>query len=245
MKWIGSILVAVSLATGALAAATAYLAPLDLPDEQLVGLTLNAPAGGTVAPGGEPRPLADKGASLNRALVAQLRDAGVRYVIVREFLGKQGLPRWPGKWAFVASLVGLTVGAGLMRHSTRRTLAAAVAMEGTASPSQALAAVRHEVEQLRSEVAGIVNRRRQQETIVSRLTHLQQTHMLALVEARPRFIARLGMAGFATLMDGYAAAERQINRAWSAAADGISDEAHACLAEASRILDETQRALES
>lgn len=46
MKLIGSLVVIASLVFGVLSAATAYLPKLSLPDERLLGLTLNAHAGG-------------------------------------------------------------------------------------------------------------------------------------------------------------------------------------------------------
>jgi hypothetical protein len=74
--------------------------------------------------------------------------------------------------------------------------------------------------------------------ILARVGELQKTHMTAFVEARPLLIVRLGLGGYAELMDRYAAAERQINRAWSAAADGVLAEAVSCLERASELLDE-------
>ena len=45
------------------------------------------------------------------------------------------------------------------------------------------------------------------------------------------------------IMDRFAAAERQINRAWSAAADGVYAEAETCLTTAVDRLDETAKTL--
>ena len=57
MKSIGQILVWVSLAGGAMCAATAYLVSLDAPDGRLAGLTLAAPAGNVEQPAGTTVPL--------------------------------------------------------------------------------------------------------------------------------------------------------------------------------------------
>lgn len=76
-------------------------------------------------------------------------------------------------------------------------------------------------------------------TIIDRLNEAQRKHMEAFIVSRPQLIERLGLAGFAELMDSYAAFERQVNRAWSAAADGVYEEAVECLDNASELLEET------
>ena len=78
-----------------------------------------------------------------------------------------------------------------------------------------------------------------QHAIIERLGEVQSTHVPAFVDARPLLISRLGLSGFAELMDRFAAMERQVNRAWSAAADGVEDEALDCLERASALAAET------
>jgi hypothetical protein len=51
------------------------------------------------------------------------------------------------------------------------------------------------------------------------------------------------MGGYAELMDRFAAGERQINRAWSAAADGYLDEATRCLSNVPAMLAEAEQKL--
>ena len=53
----------------------------------------------------------------------------------------------------------------------------------------------------------------------------------------------MGLGGYAELMDGFAAMERQLNRAWSAAADRHLPEALLCLRAAQPMVVETLRKL--
>jgi hypothetical protein len=268
MKVLGNVLLAGALAVGALAAATAYLVPLDLPDEELVGLTLSADAGavpgpnhpllrlsvvglgasplgaaplsaasalpaGTAKPEAKGVPMLRAGKSLTPKAVAWLRAEGVSYVRVRQFEWQW----WPGRWWFVAALAGLLVAAGLLRTASRQEIATAGATRDAELPERALRAVKEAVDHLWRDVPGLPESE-QLQAILARLGEAQRTDMPAFVEARPLLIARLGLGGFAELMDRYAAAERQINRAWSAAADGVLAEAVRCLELASVFLDE-------
>jgi hypothetical protein len=56
-------------------------------------------------------------------------------------------------------------------------------------------------------------------------------------EARQALSHRYGLKHFAAVMTDFALAERYINRAWSAAADGYLDEVRQCLEVAARSLD--------
>jgi hypothetical protein len=335
MKALGNVLLAGALAVGALAAATAYLVPLDFPDEDLAGLTLSADAGAVPTPSGKEAPVAKRGETLTPGALARLRADGVAYVRVRQFEWRW----WPGRWWFVAALVGLLVAAGLLRSASRQEIATAGATRDAELPGRALRSIKETVDGLRRDISGgpaagpefqslserlgdlgqaqveafthartflterlgpgDLDALRQAigspaeedqlqairarlgpaeavhlETflrtravlaerlgasdladlphllllpealqdrlalILERLGEAQKTHMPAFVEARPILIARLGLGGFAELMDRYAAAERQINRAWSAAADGVPAEAAQCLELASVFLDE-------
>jgi hypothetical protein len=341
MKLLGIGLVVVSLAAGALSAATAYLVPLDLPTAEIEGLTLGADAGGgelnlVGAHAGERNPpLLKKGQVLTLAAIATLRDREVRYVKVNEFSAW----RWPGRWSFAGAVAGLLGGAVVLRLASHREVVAAGSSGDAEGPDRALQAIREAVDGLRREVAGgpvpkaelraLHERLREEDRahldafmqsrthltsrlgpgrvaelqqaagtpearglveavraemggaevthldtflqaraalaerlgpanladlpnllvlpraeqarlalILERIGTLQKTHMPAFVEARPLLVARLGLGGYAELMDRYAAAERQINRAWSAAADGVPEEAVSCLDQAAGLLDE-------
>lgn len=238
MNILGAILVTASLVSGTLAAATAYLAPLSLADEVLVGLTLNAPAGAVEAGDGTRSPLADSDDELTPGLLARLREANVQYVQVKQFWpAERPLPIWPGKWMFLASLAGLVAGALLIRSSSRRSIQVAADAEGAVPPDEALQHLRDAIDQLRRDLAGMPDKARL-EAVVRRLSELQKKEMADFVDSRPLVIARFGLAGYAEIMDRYAAAERQINRAWSAAADRVEDEMLDCLDQASELLGE-------
>jgi hypothetical protein len=239
MKIVANLLLVLSLSAGALAAATAYLVPLDLPDAELERLTLNAPAGKVPQPDGRSRPLVDrkdaagKVVQLTPELLAQLRANGVEYVTVKEF----AFSRWPGRWVFLAAAAGLLVAAGLLRASARREVAGAASQRAEA-PERALRETREALAGLRRDLPKLPDEPARLRAILERLGELQRTHLPTFVEGRPFLIARLGMGGFAELMDRFAAAERQVNRAWSAAADGVYEEAVDCIDQAMPFLDE-------
>ncbi len=52
------------------------------------------------------------------------------------------------------------------------------------------------------------------------------------VDARESMIPRLGMQSYADIMSPFANAERLLNRAWSASADGYVDEVRSCITQA-------------
>jgi hypothetical protein len=239
MKVLGQLLIWGSLGVGALAAATAYLASLDEPDERLVGLTLAAPAGETVATEDAPEPIARSGEQITPETLASLRAAGIRNVRVNEF----SFARWRGRWYFLSALGGLALGAWLSRSSPAGPRGAGREAARAASPKDTLEAVQTAIDRLRDQLPGLPDDASRLETVVAQIGHLQKTHMEAFVEARPAVIASLGLAGFAAVMSSYAAAERQINRAWSAAVDRVLDEALACLDEASARLGDARQTL--
>lgn len=239
MKLLGQLLVWGSLAVGALAAATAYLASLDAPNEQLVGLTLAAPAGRVEQPDGTHEPIAKKDKSISEPMLLTLREAGVQNIRVKEF----DFGRWRGKWYFAASLAVLLLGGRITRHSSKSRIAADAKDEHAMSPKQTLQAIAEAVDRLRTDLSSMTDAEARTETVVQQVDELQKTHMTALVDAREALIATLGLAGYAGLMDAYASAERQINRAWSAAADGADREMVACLEEASVLFEEARRRL--
>ena len=70
---------------------------------------------------------------------------------------------------------------------------------------------------------------------------MTSAHVPPFIAARPALVARLGLGGYAQLMDHFAAAERQLNRAWSAAADGYATDAVECLDNASTLLGEAEQ----
>lgn len=229
-------MVAVSLVVGLVSAMTAYSPPLALPDDRLAGLTLNAPAGVRPAEGGARAPIARPGERLTPALLAELRASGESRVRVKEFAAE----RWTGLPWFALACVGLAAGAWLARRGPKPTAAAAAA---AAAPEGALDAISAAVERLRAELPALAAPAERQRRIMDALSVVQETHVPAFVAARPVLVARLGLGGFARLMDRFAAGERQVNRAWSAACDGYLDEAAGCLDLASALFVEAKAAV--
>lgn len=223
MKLLASIIIAVSLVIGVVGAMTAYLPPLSLPAEELVGLELNAPAGRD--PDDPTKPLARGGDTITPELLAQLRDQNITRIKVKEF----SLGRWTGWPLFVIGGIGLAGGAVMLRHFGRRAVLiqtgpiaeAAAARRG---PEASFEAIRSGIGELRRRLPSLPPREKLL-AILDTFGEVQRTHIPAFIAARPELTARLGLAGYAQLMDSFAAAERQLNRAWSAAADGVLDEA--------------------
>lgn len=259
MRLIANLLLTISLTGGAIGASSAYLAALSLPAESLVGLTLNAPAGVRMDgeaivrdDGGVPLPMLARDHTLTEADVAALqaqtslevevdgRTRRVRRVLVKEF----SLARWEGKWLFLLSLAGLGVGAFLVRSAMRADIASAEAgrAEGE-TPELALDAIGDAVAGLLRDLPGLPDDRARCEAIVEMLGVAQRDHVPVFVDARTLLISRLTLGGFAALMDRFAAMERQVNRAWSAAADNHYPEAIVCLEKANLFVGETRERL--
>lgn len=237
MKLLGYLIVVVSLVAGVMAAVTAYLPRLSLPDESLLGLTLNAPAG----PGPKARgaaPVASSGATLTPEILAQLRTQGVTRVRVREF----SPGRWSGAWIFGASAVGLLVG-GLLVRSAARARDPLAGEGGGTDAETALESIRGIVGSLRRDLPGLPDDASRNAAVLERLGEVQREHAPAFVRARTALLAARGLAGFAQIADRFATAERQINRAWSAAADNQASEAAECLERATTLLEATAERL--
>ncbi len=63
------------------------------------------------------------------------------------------------------------------------------------------------------------------------------------VDARESMIPRLGMQTYANVMSPFATAERLLNRAWSASADGYVDEVRTCVRDALAELEQSRAVL--
>ncbi|MFI4915150.1 MAG: hypothetical protein ACIAS6_01410 [Phycisphaerales bacterium JB060] len=251
MKLIGFLIIAAGLVLGLAAAPTAYLPRLDLPDEQLVGLTLAAPAGEVRTEDtppfekGEPitEPGVEEETTITPELLATLRDAQVDRVRVKEF----SFGRWSGKWLFLLAALALLGGATLVRIDTRRRLASSAGdrPDAAGSPEAGLAAIIEAIGGLRRDLPHMTTSHDREAAIIERLGEVQAVHVPAFVDARERIVSRHGLSGYAAIMDRFAAMERQINRAWSAAADGVDEEAIDCIERASALAEQTRAALEA
>lgn len=252
MRLFANLIITAAVCLGVISAATAYVVPLSLPDERLEGLELNAPAGvqrdeqgsDVLDDAGRPVPLVPaesdgEPTTLTPEVLGALRANGVERVRVKSF----AFDRWSGRWWFLLAVVGLGAGAALIRVDARAQHAEEAGRDHDAegSPSAALAAIRSRVDALRARTGG--GHADDLHAIIEELGDLQQNEMARFAESRAALVARLGLAGYAAVMDAFATAERQINRAWSAAADGEADESLACLELAATRLTETAERL--
>lgn len=246
MKLIANVILTAAVIAGSLAATTAYLAPLSLPDEDLIGLTLNSDAGLIQSADSEAEPIAKSDDVVTAEMLAQLRNneyiakgttRTISYITVKEF----SFARWQGKWVFIASLVGLIVGAMMIRTASKREIAAAAtdSAPGSAnSPQATFQSIRDTVSALRKDLPSMADDHERLAAILHRIEELQKTHISAFIDARPILISQLRLGGYAEMMDRFAAAERQINRSWSTAADGFLPDSVGSLDLASSLLEE-------
>jgi hypothetical protein len=236
MNRIGYLLIAASLTLGVISSTTAYLPRLDFPDERLAGLTLNADAGRRVLPharDGAVAPIAKHGQPITPEVLEQLRRAGVDRVRVKEF----SMANWTHRGWFLISVAGLLGGAALVRARARKAPARA---GGPAvdemPPEQAVARIREIVGELRRQLPALPDDQARLSLILERLSEVQSHLVPAVASGRARLVGELGLRGYADFMVRFAAAERQVNRAWSAAADGVYAEATECLELADTLL---------
>ncbi len=236
MRLPANLVLIAALIAGLFGAVTAYLPPLSLGPERLAGLTLNAPAGLRRDASGGEQPIAGKNTRLTPELIATLRAAGVRRVRVKEF----AVARWTGRWLFLAGCLGLVAGAWLVRRAQRQLLGGAPAGTPGApgrSADALLGAIVGAVAGLRRELPGLAGPLERYHRTLAVLSDVQENLVPEFVALRPVLTAAIGSAGYARLMDRFAAGERQINRAWSAAADAREDEMTACLELGETLLD--------
>ena len=242
MRNLAYALLVFGIIVGSLAAAAAYVPTLDRVRAGSTPVTLNADAGRS--PDDETQPLVstagDEAVVLTEPLAAQLAEAGVRRVRVKEF----SFGRWDHKWLFLLALGALLAGGLIIRREDAQQVAALLNREADAqeTPAYALESARRDVDQLIGELVG-QRREEQMAHITARLDKIQQTYLAAFVDARPELVGRYGIAGFARIMDSFAAAERTLNRAWSAAADGVLPASIEALQIGMAHLQETQRRL--
>ena len=248
MRYAAYLLIVVSLIAGSLAATTAYAPRLAEVAAAGEPLTLAAPAGRdpaqpdrpAVAPGDASQPQ-----RLTADVVERLAGLNVQRVRVKEF----SLARWDEAWVFALALAGLVAGGLMVRRESRLRLIGpdATGTAGAAAPAAALEDAARDLEALRQSVAATPAEGQAAE-ILRGVEAIQAAHLAPFIAARPALMARLGVAGYARLMDPLAVGERHLNRAWSAAADHVLpearaslDQAHAALAMARERLDELTR----
>ena len=189
----------------------------------------------------------DGGTELTPERVDALRSAGVQGVFTKSF----SLERWRYWWVFLLSAIGLLIGSRMVRTAAKAEIEAATSggsMAGAggapaATPEATLDALVGIVANLRAELESMGSGAARLTAIRERVGAAQQNEVTSFVEARPILVGRLGLGRYAEMMDRFAAAERQINRAWSAAADGVLEEAEVCLANAQELAREAHAKL--
>lgn len=253
MKQIGGWLVVVAIVVGLVASVTAYVPRLgDITPED--NLTLNAPAGLADDqshlerdPHATPRPrVAPKSGEeikLTAELIEQLKADGEERVRVKEFAWS----RWEHRWIFLLAAFGLFAGAMMIRRGRRDELAMLAKQQKAdaddLSPLELLEAAQEKLNSLNEQLKSQPNHEQRLEAIIHGLDSIHDEQFEPFVGARTQLINQLGMAGFAQLMDRFAAAERQFNRAWSAAADSVLEEAEECLSNGIVLLEEARARL--
>ncbi len=246
MKVLGFLIVALALVAGLVGSGSAYLVRVERGPDVLLGLTSNenvlVPVPAAPAPANErgdtsTQVLLERGERIDAGHVEALARANVRHVRVEEF----ALARWEGKWLFALGVLGLGLGAFIVRYAARAALADAPDAE-TRTPSAILAEIRAGVERVRTRLQrpGAVD----QDGLLSDLGIVVEDQLPAFPAGRDRMVARFGLGGYAALMDRFAAAERQLHRAWSATADGYLEEAAECVERGASLLVESQEELE-
>ena len=257
MRFVAFILTTLSLVLGAVAATTAYLPKTSLDDELLIGLRMAAPAGiaepaeteaaaegdddAVVAPADDdPQPLVKatdpetgEATVIDAAVLKTLRDAGVERVRVKDFPSSFGdaIARWTEWWWFAIAVAGFIASAMISRIARKARIMAGESAAGSkhAAPSDVVSSMRAVVAGLIEETPAMLTRRDRLDAIIDRVGGLQAEEIPSLVDRRETLVGVMGLGKYAALMDVFSSAERALNRAWSAAADGDEGEAMSCL----------------
>ncbi|KAA0215329.1 MAG: hypothetical protein DYG94_04425 [Leptolyngbya sp. PLA3] len=251
MRLIGNLLVWICLAIGLLAATSIYTWPVGADASADVRFELGVGADGkrrraqllrdVKSPEGAV--VARSDAALDPSTLADIRQAGVARVMVKHPAGAGGalLSRWSGKWVFLSAVGGLLVGAFLIRRAARRAAVQSAGEHTVQRPEDLVVRLRDELSALRARLPGLSDDAARLRAIIEQLGEVQAALVPAFVETRPVLIAQRGLGGYARVMDLFAAAERKVNRAWSAAADGVLHESQSAIDEAATACEQLVR----
>jgi len=204
-----------------------FIRPLDLDLQSPNPVDTDTPATLRVAAAEARAPIARPGDPVTAETLALLEANGVSLIRVKEF----GPTRWPHNWVFVLAVVGLTGGAFIIKAQRKPSRKTSPSAEAT-QQSDAHAAIQNiasAIANLDQQLPAETNEHAKLQRIIKTLGAVQRNDVPAFAADRPHLVADLGLAGFAELMDRFAALERQINRAWSAAADDELEESLACI----------------
>jgi len=254
MRLIGYLTMTTSLVVGAIATTTAYVPVLTGDDAWLaVGpgyAHLNAPAGAErdatgalrVDDAGSRIALVETGTELTPGVQAQLRAAGVQRVRVKEF----SLARWQYAWLFAVAVIGLVSGGLVVKRDARQEVLRQVANASArpqGSPQHAVRQIVAVAQSLQRDLPNMSSDPDRVRAIIDRIDRVQKELSLQVTDGRSVLIGRLGLSGFAEFMTAFSRLERTLNRAWSAAADGVVDEALSCVDEAVEYAPEVEKKL--
>lgn len=241
MKSLLGLVIWICVGVGAISAVTAYFVPTDLGDPEAyksrdaalatdddptssgkagpTGYVVLKSAAGPMVPrdGGAVRQW-PAGTELNPGTLAEMSalQSDGEPLVKRVHVGEFGFDRWTHRWYFIGSVILLALcGLGQRALSKGGSL-----KKGAADPVDSLAHALAEVKSVRDAVVVMRSDKERLTLIIERVGELQQTHLAAFPDAREVIVARGGLGKYANVMDAFAGAERKINRAWSAAADG-------------------------
>jgi hypothetical protein len=252
---VGNLIIAISLVLGAVAATTAYVPRLTDTDTDLqIGpgfAHLNAPAGAVQNAFGEFElddagnriPLVETGTELTPQVQFQLRQNGVTRVRIKEFT----FQRWELSWLFVLAAAGLILGARIVTRAAAREIIehGSTRQSGQVNnPQQAVQTILDIARSLHEDLPKLSTESEKANVILTRIDRVQKHLSMQIVDSRNILISQLGLTGFAEFMDAYSRMERALNRAWSAAADGVLDEAFDCISAAVRHGENVQKAFD-
>lgn len=242
MRLLAFILIWVSLAVGVVAATTAYIwvvppAGVNAPEHFKIGTgaggePVYAVLAADAGRGADGTALVGADTALTHDVVARLQEGGVERVRVKTFMPA----RWTRLPHFGVACVGLLAGAILTRLGAARAARlaeAAGAARDELSPDAALKQLRAAVRTLLDDLPGLGDDEQACRAVTQRLGDAIGGLVPSIVGARDRLVARMGMGGYARFMDTFSAAERNVNRAWSAAADNVLEESVDALERAS------------
>ena len=160
-------------------------------------------------------PIAQPRDILTPDLMSALKASGSQRVRVKEF----SIGRWQYSWLMGLAVVLLLVGVVLVRTATKKMIARSVeeAEGSTETPEAAM-------ERIRACLDRAIETTNTAELLVP-LTEIQRDHLNVIIDGRNLLVGRMGLASYAVFMDEFSQFERQINRAWSAAADEVAHDA--------------------
>ena len=203
------------------------ISTLDLDLQDPPAVNTDTPATARVNAAEASAPIARPGDPVTAETLTLLQRKGVSLIRVKEF----SLTRWPHNWVFALAVVGLLGGAFIIKAQRRPSRKVSPSAEAT-QQSDAHAAIRNiatAIATLDQQLPAESNDNARLQRIIKTLGAVQRNDVPAFAADRPQLVADLGLGGFAELMDRFAALERQINRAWSAAADNEIEESLACI----------------